>query len=406
VDTDDQRARRAYPMDLSIGDRLRRLRTERGLTQEELAAAADVSVDLVKKLEQGRRETARLASLAALANAVDVSLSELVGRRPRLDGAGDRVVLGLRDALLTPPPFSGIETVSAGSPTTLAKLWSAVRKGWRAYWTGEFVVLAQLLPGLIADGRATQAELGAPVAGPLAQAYQLTSCLLVHLGREDLAGVAAERGIVAAMSGDDQLQWATLHGTYSWTLLMQARHAEAEQLAINTANMIEPRFSTASPEHLTVWGGLVLWAMAAAVETGRGQAATDYISLAKVGSARLERDRHDYEVNFGPTQVAMQTTYVHATLGQPGKALAAAQGVRRADLYPISYGRHLLDVAQAHTDARQIDRAVEVLLEARDLAPVWFRHQAPARSLVSGLAERQTRLSPALRELVASVSIG
>jgi hypothetical protein len=303
--------------------------------------------------------------------------------------------------------MSGIEQATdGGEPTALPRLWARVRRGWRAYWSGEFVALAQLLPGVIADGRATQADLGPAVAGPLAQSYQMASCLLGHLGREDLAAVAAERGIVAAMSGDDQLQWATLHGTYSWTLLMQARHDEAEQLALQTANLIEPRFSSASPEHLTVWGGLVLWAMAAAVEGGRGQAAVDYISLARVGSARLDHDRHDYEVNFGPTQVAMQTTYVHASLGQPGKALAAAKDVRREDLYPISYGRHLLDVAQAHTDARQLDRAVAILMEARNIAPVWFRHQAPARSLVGSLAERQTRLSPALRELVAAVSAG
>ncbi|MGH2944511.1 MAG: helix-turn-helix domain-containing protein, partial [Solirubrobacteraceae bacterium] len=39
----------------TIGYQLRRLRRLRGLTQEELADRADVSRDLVAKLEQGRR---------------------------------------------------------------------------------------------------------------------------------------------------------------------------------------------------------------------------------------------------------------------------------------------------------------------------------------------------------------
>jgi transcriptional regulator with XRE-family HTH domain len=47
-------------MSATIGERLRQLRSERGLTQEGLADLASVSVDLVKKLEQGRRESARL----------------------------------------------------------------------------------------------------------------------------------------------------------------------------------------------------------------------------------------------------------------------------------------------------------------------------------------------------------
>ncbi len=64
----------------TIGYQLRRLRRLRGLTQEELADRANVSRDLVGKLEQGRRQTARIASLVSLACALDVELSALVER--------------------------------------------------------------------------------------------------------------------------------------------------------------------------------------------------------------------------------------------------------------------------------------------------------------------------------------
>src|SRR6266508_2687689 len=335
----------------TIGERLHRLRGEHGLTQEALAALAGLSVDLVKKLELGKRQSARLTTIAALANALDVPMSELTDKRPRLDGAGDRLVLAL-----------------------------------------------------IAEARLAHRLLGVTVSRALAEAYEIAACLLVHLGREDLAAVSAERGIAAAAGGEDELLWAVLHGSYAWALIGQARHREAEQVAIRAAERIEPRFTTATPEQLTVWGGLVLWAMAGAVEGNRPEAAQDYISLSRVAAARMDRDRHDYQVNFGPTQVAMQTTYAHAVAGQPDKALTAAQGVRREDLFTISYGRHLLDVAQAYTDGRRDDAAVDVLHEAKDLAPVWFRHQPVARSLVTEIRERKTRPSNALRDLVRSLS--
>ncbi|MGH3872323.1 MAG: helix-turn-helix domain-containing protein [Pseudonocardiaceae bacterium] len=52
--------------ELTIGDRIRELR--RGIfTQNDLAAAADVSVDVIRKLEQGRRHTASIATLARIA---------------------------------------------------------------------------------------------------------------------------------------------------------------------------------------------------------------------------------------------------------------------------------------------------------------------------------------------------
>jgi transcriptional regulator with XRE-family HTH domain len=70
----------SHEVDETIGYQLRRLRRRRGLTQEELADRANVSRDLVAKLEQGRRRTARITSLASFARALDVGLSALVQR--------------------------------------------------------------------------------------------------------------------------------------------------------------------------------------------------------------------------------------------------------------------------------------------------------------------------------------
>jgi len=47
------------------------LRRRRGLTQQELADAAGVSVDIIRKLEQGQRSSALLTTLMAIAQALD-----------------------------------------------------------------------------------------------------------------------------------------------------------------------------------------------------------------------------------------------------------------------------------------------------------------------------------------------
>ncbi|MGK5682263.1 helix-turn-helix domain-containing protein [Actinoplanes sp. URMC 104] len=389
-------------MAASIGERLRQLRSERGLTQQELARLAGVSVDLIKRLEQGRRESARLSSLAALADALDVPLAELTDKRPRLDGAGDRLVLSLRDVLLSPGLLPGLED-DEHEPAPTPQLQSLLRDGWRDYWSGRFGELARRVPGLVAEARST-GRAGADGSDVLlSQAYQLAACLLVHLGRDDLALIGAERSVTAVEAGSDELQWGAAHGTYAWVLMNRARNDEAERVARRIADRIEPRLSTATPQHLTVWGGMVLWGMAAACAAGRADATDDYLTLARAGSARMSSDRLDHALNFGPTQVAMQDTFAQVSLDRPNRALAAAQLVDPTRLRPISYGRHLLDVARAQADLRRDADAVDTLVQAEAMVPVWFRHQVQARALVAEVCERRARLTPSMRDLVRSL---
>src|SRR5690242_15909820 len=110
-----------------LGDRLRRLRRERSLTQEELAHLAGVSAEMIAKTEQGRRHP-RLTVWAKLAQALDVPLSELLDDRPRLDGQREGAsVLALRDALLSPSQLPGIDPATDdGEPTPLPQLGEAV----------------------------------------------------------------------------------------------------------------------------------------------------------------------------------------------------------------------------------------------------------------------------------------
>ena len=63
----------------TVGDRLAEVRREAKLTQEQLAEHSGVSVEVIRKLEQGSRGTARLETLHALGRALGVPTSALLG---------------------------------------------------------------------------------------------------------------------------------------------------------------------------------------------------------------------------------------------------------------------------------------------------------------------------------------
>jgi transcriptional regulator with XRE-family HTH domain len=61
-----------------LGVRIRALRKQRGLAQEALARRADVSLNLVGRLELGMVKNPHYLTLAGLARALDVTVEELV----------------------------------------------------------------------------------------------------------------------------------------------------------------------------------------------------------------------------------------------------------------------------------------------------------------------------------------
>jgi transcriptional regulator with XRE-family HTH domain len=383
----------------SIGERLRLLRRDRGHTQEELAEISGVSKDLIAKLEQGRRETARITTLSKLADALDVEISELVDKRERLGADRDGgSVLALRDVLLSPELLPGLDLDDSGEPTPPDQLMHSVRKAWHRYWVGDFGDVLATLPGLIGEARLAHSVLGAAAAEPLTSAYDLASSLMTQIGRTDLGAIAAERAITVAHSSDDRLMWAIMYASYSWVLLHQGRFAEAERVTASMAEQVEPSFHDGDLE-IAVWGNLMLTAIAPTVAQERDP--DEYLRMASAAAERLREPVRPYQhAVFAPSTVAMQATYGYSVLKQPGKALTAAKRIQRGDLSGISRGAHLMDVAQAHFDAGHHGTAATTLLDACRVSPVWFRHQRIARSVTVSLREAETRLSAPTRTLV------
>lgn len=88
------------PKDLVVafGARVHQLRKAKGLTQEELGVATGVTVDAISSMERGLTGP-RLHRLAQIADALDVSLSELFAIAPVPRTAAERTLQGLREEL-------------------------------------------------------------------------------------------------------------------------------------------------------------------------------------------------------------------------------------------------------------------------------------------------------------------
>lgn len=353
-----------------IGQQIYDLRTDRvpRLTQRELAERAGVSVDLIQKLEQGRKATAKITTLTAIARALDVDLSALLSRRTFLEGVpDDGGLLALRRAI-TPVVDTAVPGGSA------EELSAAVTDGWRAYWRGDYQALAGVLPQVIESARAAGEQ------NRFAEAQQLAACVLVHLGHSDLSLIAVAKALDSA---EDPLLRAAIVGTKSWVLLNQGRPDDASVLAVGEADAIEPR-RKARPQHISMWGNLLVVGATAAAREGKADEAQDLLRAAHGAAVRIGEDRNDYQTVFGLSQVVMQNVDVAVVAGDYVKALDTAnQMPKRSRLPRAAQARHMTDVAHSHAKLGHYREAENLLTRIEQFAPQWIRYQVFAKAVLA-----------------------
>jgi transcriptional regulator with XRE-family HTH domain len=355
-----------------IGQRIHDLRTERvpRLTQRELAERAGLSVDLVQKLEQGRKATAKITSLTAIAEALDVDLAALLSTPTHLESLPvDGGLLALRRAL-TPV----VDEPGEAAPAT--ELRTAIGDAWLAYWSGDYDLLAGYLPGVITGAR------GLGTADLLAEACQVAASTLVHLGHADLALVAAESALRTAQ---DPLLHAAVAGTRAWVLMNQARADDAAAIAILEADLMEPRRKAQRAE-ISLWGSLLLTGATAAARAGDDAEAQDLLQVAQGAAVRLGEDRNDYQTAFGAGQVVMQRVDVAVVAGDYVRALDAAGTMPQSTSLPLAArSRHKADLAHANARLGRYGEAERILLDIERTAARWMRYQVFPRAVVAEL---------------------
>lgn len=389
----------------TIGERIAQLRGAR-LTQTALAGRAGVSVDLIRKLEQGRRHTVSIASLHRIARALDVDAGELLSKTSRLPDPGERSgAVAIRRALTHVDDLIGGD--DDVEPLTLDEARRSVSYGWGAYWAGRFDHLGQLLPTALIQARATVRAVSTgerPAAADVAaQVHQLAGCTLVHLGYVDVAHLALRQALDYAAAGSDPLRAAALQGSLSWLLTAEGRFLEGARLADVAAAAVDPD-GTAPLPTWSLHGSLLLLSATAKGRHGDRAGAVALLDEAAIAAERTGH-RNDYEAAFGPDQVLMQRIDVETVTEHYSGALAAARAMPRDAALPVAArARHLSDVALAHTRLGHDGEALDTLLRMETLAPNWTAHQSQPRQIVRELRERAAN-PPRLTDLARRLGV-
>ncbi|UQX03678.1 helix-turn-helix transcriptional regulator [Streptomyces sp. RerS4] len=413
-------------MTTELADNVRKYRRRAGMSQEELAHAAGVSPGTVRKVEQGG--TVRMETLHALARALSVTTATLLAPdAPEPVGRSEdpnRVnLIQLRAALTPPVGLTDSDGESAEEEPNLRRFRRTVHDGAVLYHSDSYKSVASQLPALLRDANSAVAHFdsGEEHSQALlarAESLQLAGRYLTQVRQYDLAYTALAGAITDARQARDTLTGASGVIGMCWLLLRQGRLDEAEQLASQTADLIEPRLSRATPDECAAWGWLALRAAAAAGRNNRPQEARDYYRVANTAASAVGREytgsffRH--WTTFGPLTVGMKGVEddmvvgdARAVVRKSGEDAMSPKAWKNAGRPSgENWNRHRLDVARAHTRTNDLSAAMDELTAVRRASPEWLRHQRMAAETMQEILKKRKRtLTAEMRDMASYLAV-
>ncbi|MBB5120005.1 transcriptional regulator [Streptomyces eurocidicus] len=409
-------------MSTGLSDNIRKYRRAAGLSQEQLAHEAGISLGVVRKVEQGG--DARVETLHTLARALGVSTSALFATeapKPVIgDEANRRYLAELRQALM--PPIGLTDTLGdRGEARELAELREGIADGHALYHADRYGSVAKRLPGLLRSAEACVAALEGEERRQAvvlrAQALLLAGKYLTQVRQYDMAYHALAESIRLAREAGRTDTAATGVVGMCWLLLRQDRFDESEQLASRTAAALEPRFSTADPGQLAVWGELSLRIASAALRNNRPDVAREARRMARTAAGAMDSEHIDHRSHwstFGPVTAELKEVedlsivddargvLRRADNGLLGKSSLRSHGRPTTN----NWDRHRLDVAKAYVSIGSHQDAMGELRRLRKSSGEWLKHQAMARYVMSDLlASRKRTLTQDMREMAAHLGV-
>lgn len=394
--------------DNATGRRVRQARDDLGLTQEQLAERAGLSLGVVKKVERGG--TCRIDTYHVLAQALGLRTSQLF-EQPSVGAnlhAGDQVfsLMPLRQAISPPVGITGHPSLGdVDEDLSLPNLRQAVDCLAGLYDNDDYVTLGSALPSLVVSARRAVDRFD--TGRDRVAALSLRADVLLEAGRYltqvrayDLGHVALAEAVRDAVAAGDTTKAAAGVYLQGWTLLRQGRLDEAEQLSVATADQVEPRLSRATRAELGVWGRLLLRASASSARNNRVSEARELLLLARTAATALggatATAPHSYG-RFDWSSVALMGIENNMVVGRHDRVLGlSARLPRDLELSADNRHRHMLSVAYSQAKLRQSSEAFGVLSALRAATPEWLRHQQLGRDTFK--SARRGKRTPLTRE--------
>lgn len=374
---------------MTIGERVAWYRRRRGLSQEVLAGLVGRTADWLGKIENGRANLERLSVIKALAEALDVTVGDLLGEPAVMDWPGNiprRAVGLLRSSLLDYPSL--VPRLSDADPISPEQLRSGIEKAWSAYQDSQFGYASTVLPRIITGAQSAIAEVASDHARRemhemLASAYHVTAATLAKVGETDLAWIASDRGLTAAESSERPETIASLLRSVAHSLMANGHYGTAADVATRASDRLSSRMRPEnSPLNCSLLGSLHLVGAMAAARADRAPEARDFMTRAWRCGNLLKADANYGWTAFGPTNVAVHDVSVALENGDVQVALHLIARVDASALPVERRVRHSLEVARIYHFTNAPDKALQEILDAERDAPEQVRYHYIARELV------------------------
>ncbi|WP_256673366.1 helix-turn-helix domain-containing protein [Nocardia cyriacigeorgica] len=378
----------------SVATRVAEARKLAGLTQRQLAEKSNVSVGLIRSVEQ-KRVSATPAFLGAVSKALRVSVADLTGQPYPPAPGPDTEVHAAISILRTELAAFDMDSVAVREVRPLPEIAAAVASVCRSRRAASFHRLGELLPQLLGEVRAAvhrfsgaDQELALTM---LCELYYSSHSLAHKLGYTDLAALAIERLAWAARESGNRLWIATAQFQRASLLTASGDWTTALAYLERCRSDIEPRLGLGLRDDLIAWGGLHLQSGLAASRSGKRDLSDAHLAEARDAALRLGDDL-DPILSFGPTNVSIWSVALAVEAMDGTEALDRARSMNiPADAPKERTGHHYIDLSRAyllHGDRR---RAFTALQMAKNTAPSQTRYNPMVHETVRALARAEAR---------------
>ena len=259
--------------------RIATARVARRLTQDELAAAAAVSVSLVRKIERSARPvTPRV--LRALADALDLDPGQLAGTTRVTDSRVHAAIPAIRRAL------DAYDLPDGGPVRSLPQLQRAVAEAQQWRLSSQYARLSEQLPALLFElcqvRRAVVSD-RAEVAGLLTSALRSADGVAYKFGYHDLSARLVDLMQRTALEAGDELLSAAVAYVRTETYFATGNLTAALRALVTAAAQVTPDTRTAA----AAYGALHMRAAVVAGRLGQADTARAHLNEAHDTASRV-----------------------------------------------------------------------------------------------------------------------
>ena len=177
------------------------------------------------------------------------------------------------------------------------------------------------------------------------------------------------------------------------------RYEYAELVAAVAAGSLLGRFDELGPTAWSVWGALTLQRAVAAARLNNAEQAYALLEDARAAATKVGEGHNDHHTEFGPLNVRLHDVSVSVDLGDAGRALRVADGIEAGGLSAERRTRFMIDLARAHMQRRDGERALASLLAAEEHSPQIVYEHFLAKQILGDLLAVADNPSAELQEL-------